>query len=857
MKRTEASVVLLILIGASYAVAQVKIFPSSNPQAETPIAVNPTNSRNYVAAAITGTPPYKTGYYYTFDAGQNWGGSDTLGSPPPSESQGDPLVEFDGDGICYLLYQVKAAGEIYLHRSTDGGVNWTSRTTVGSTSPDLIDRPCIAISPVRNPTTLKFDIYVAYVDHTEIVVQCSIDGGSTFGNTYELTPGPSNFPLQGPSLGVNLMGEVLLAWAEYDVNGSGDVVRIAVAISPAGGTQFTEEASWNVVQAGARGEGNFYYAKNNPITCVRLDSYPRLSIDRLPGPYANRAYITWSARWESGSTDDDVVLVRGSRTSEGAYEWDQTRTPIDISSAFAFMPAVSVSRDGSVGILYFSTNSRVVSEPIYVRFLRSTDGGGYFTPSAIGPSNGFTVPYGTFLGDYHGLSSSLGDFACLWSQVYSGESVPQASFGRLQFGVQVPAGYQLVRIDQKDPLEISSGKVGKWNQGSFSDYAANEQLMLQSSSAQLFRAQQTFLENSVNKYHNWDGESDIKNHHPFTIQPGTTALTARFIPGDTVKIRAALLDQATTIGGTIDFKDPWYIDLTDPGYGGNWRNRGIDAVWRTRPVGTGGFTPNYVTTYPESPHPYRGVFLNENPNWLLDRPNYSVGAPLTQSISGIESYFLNWGGSGVSYQNSASTQTGVVFTQTGRTATAIYKGHLRTGAPSLTDAKNQRRAVSGMGISASNWYLVYESMGDAWLTLSTDNGASWIREERLNVLQGVASNPTISNVISFGGSDVSRVVVSWLEQNGGTTELHLQGMEVQLGSGHCYYGWNSLTDQRNSNNHKVITDFSGPAPSTSARPVIRLDKDASAPNVLFLYAYERSSYGIVVGRLQLSSNAYN
>ncbi|MEW6511215.1 MAG: T9SS type A sorting domain-containing protein [Bacteroidota bacterium] len=178
-------------------------------------------------------------------------------------------------------------------------------------------------------------------------------------------------------------------------------------------------------------------------------------------------------------------------------------------------------------------------------------------------------------------------------------------------------------------------------------------------------------------------------------------------------------------------------------------------------------------------------------------------------------------------------------------------------APSLTDAKNQRRAVSGMGISASNWYLVYESMGDAWLTLSTDNGASWIREERLNVLQGVASNPTISNVISFGGSDVSRLVVSWLEQNGGTTELHLQGMEVQLGSGHCYYGWNSLTDQRNSDNHKVITDFNGPSPSTSARPVIRLDKEVYAPNVLFLYAYERGAGGIVVGRLQLSSNAYN
>ncbi|MEW6510292.1 MAG: hypothetical protein AB1428_04970 [Bacteroidota bacterium] len=230
-----------------------------------------------------------------------------------------------------------------------------------------------------------------------------------------------------------------------------------------------------------------------------------------------------------------------------------------------------------------------------------------------------------------------------------------------------------VRIDQKNEQDQTVGTVQRFgSEGLFIDVLPLGQTFdFSVNSTQVLRADQNLY--SGQKYNKWSKDDSVTNHRPFVMTGSFPAeLVARLKTAQgNVSIKAELLDAPGTIGGTVDFRDPWYIDYDDPAYDNTRRNRGMySAVFRSRDVGTAGFHPDFSTPYPEGM--YNGVFLNENVNWLPDRPNYSVGAPATQSISGIESYFLNWGGSGVSYQNGAAAQTGVVFTQSGATATAIY-----------------------------------------------------------------------------------------------------------------------------------------------------------------------------------------
>lgn len=56
----------------------IRIFPSSNPQSEVNISIDPTNSKNILVCAQTIWGNSIQGYYYSNDGGQTWSGSDHL-----------------------------------------------------------------------------------------------------------------------------------------------------------------------------------------------------------------------------------------------------------------------------------------------------------------------------------------------------------------------------------------------------------------------------------------------------------------------------------------------------------------------------------------------------------------------------------------------------------------------------------------------------------------------------------------------------------------------------------------------------------------------------------------------------------
>lgn len=201
--------------------AQTTIFGSPRGQVETHIAVNPTDPNNLIGTVITQLSDNQIGYYYSFNGGQSWNGGENLSG---TVGAGDPVIAFDPDGTAYLLYQIITASGLYLVKSLDGGVTWSSPTTVFQVAPTdgSVDRPWMAVSPVRNANG-KFDVYISYTFYLEppqqgvltpsdIKLLKSTDGGIGF-SVIHTAPAVSNF-VQGSSVAVGANGEVFLSWAE-------------------------------------------------------------------------------------------------------------------------------------------------------------------------------------------------------------------------------------------------------------------------------------------------------------------------------------------------------------------------------------------------------------------------------------------------------------------------------------------------------------------------------------------------------------------------------------------------------------------------------------------------------------------
>ncbi len=299
---------------------------------------------------------------------------------------------------------------------------------------------------------------------------------------------------------------------------------------------------------------------------------------------------------------------------------------------------------------------------------------------------------------------------------------------------------QPVTIDQRLSTGQQVGVLRKWEGNQFSDPPFNPgtQFNFPVTSLQTILGDQTIISNQ--KYNNWNELPDVTNFHKFTINSGTTLLLSNFNPiysGITIKNS---LEGTTADGGSVQFADPWFIDYPDPQFGNTRRNRGMnDAVWRTRPSP---FNPNYNDPY-EYGQAYQGVFLEQDPNFLPDIPNYSVGSVEGQTISvhnqDRKFYHYKWDGTDVSFQNPNAVQTGVVFHTVNSVATDVLKGNLMSDDQNGISSSSQRKMVrTDNGI----YHVVYESMGNVWYTysLTANFQGDWSEDE---MVLPDAKNPSL------------------------------------------------------------------------------------------------------------------
>lgn len=244
------------------------VLTSSNNQVETTIAVNPVNKNNLIGGAVI-VPPSGNGnvsYYYSLDGGNTWGGNEAF--PTAGSKAADPVVAFDGYGVAYYLYQIRDDNKLYLHKSTNSGQSWPSyrRTVAAKTFPKSVDKPWMAISPVKNANN-QHEICVVYTEtdanvalNNPIWQAVSSDSGASFTNS---DVGGAN--ASGATIAYGPTGSRYIAWGEFRTITPFDQISIKFSFS---------STTIPVTQIGTYkkiGQDNRFLLKNSE---VRVNSFP-------------------------------------------------------------------------------------------------------------------------------------------------------------------------------------------------------------------------------------------------------------------------------------------------------------------------------------------------------------------------------------------------------------------------------------------------------------------------------------------------------------------------------------------------------------------------------------------------------
>jgi hypothetical protein len=424
-----------------------------NPQNESNIVVNPTDSQNVVTSAneyrIDGAE-----VYVSFDGGASWqnvvvtgrtGATGGKGLFARLSDCGDPVLAFGPDGTLYYAGLVCSQNLVAFYSgvtvsaSHDGGLTWNAPRMVAFTNSPTIFHDKEWITVGANGT-----IYVTWTRFkangsnpyvaSPIVLSSSTDGGVTWSDWVPVSD-PSHPYDQGSVPLVAPDGTLYVAY-EGSTPASGYAAdAIILARSTDGGKTFT-----NAELARAYDDYNCY-----PINIAqerqtlsgeefRINSFPSFAIDPSNGQMA----ITWaddqanaSCGYEKGGsfvgpTSNQVKLI----TSTDGLTWS---APLVITTGAAdkVYPAVGANA-GRIFVSYYTrayspstadcqamyqdtTNGTLSTSggPVCLDYASRSSSDGFANETRLTnqPSNPYITFAGSFIGDYTGAVITSGGSA--------------------------------------------------------------------------------------------------------------------------------------------------------------------------------------------------------------------------------------------------------------------------------------------------------------------------------------------------------------------------------------------------------------------------------------------------------------
>ncbi len=532
----------LLLVSVGLAIAQtltknqVVSASSINHHVEMLIAINPTNKNNLIGAAVV-TPDGKVAYYYTFDGGTTWGWAEDF------PNGGDPVVAFDSYGIGYLLYQNTSDRKLYLHKSTNGGQNWSAyrRTVVAKNLPYNVDKPWMAISSVKNANNQN-DIVITYRQMNEnnaldeIHKAVSSDSGATFTDSDISDEARYHSPVIafGPS------GNHYVAWGVFgDQNDPAKETAIRFSFS---------SYSQSVNQIGTK-LGAKYVIKNSQIS---VNSWPSIDVDRTEGPRSGWVYVAWANKYSQSPFDADILLIR---STNGGATWS---SPIRVNNdpvgngKDQWFPFVAVDPDGNVNLILYDSRNSGDNQSGQLYFARSTDGGTSFTNTSAGDLFSVVATQANFVGDYIQLANWTGKGWALWMRHDGTKYRPWLA------EITMPTTSVIVKNDFSGTNAGSITVIEHPN--TTSSYTSGTQFSWPNPSLRKIQATDPYY-NPLNDGQNWGFRdwnnqlNDFTNPKVFGINSQTSFITSFFRKIYPVTVQTNLVD-ASSNTGTVQFKDP-------------------------------------------------------------------------------------------------------------------------------------------------------------------------------------------------------------------------------------------------------------------------------------------------------------
>jgi hypothetical protein len=413
-----------VLAGDAAILGVAQVTSDTNRDAETSIAINPTNPSNVVAAWITSEPTGGTcGYGVSFDGGATWPvvgvvpGIDT-GHGGDFDRGTDPSVVFDKNGnafytcLAFNLFpsSLGSAGAIFVSKSTNGGVSWGGPVAArnieehnGQSLGRFEDHQFITANPVNGNIYLTETEFRANGKPT-ILFMRSTDGGASFDDPVAISDRGGNTSLQDSlsAVGQNA-STIYVVFGAFSNGNLSNWNRIYLSKSTDGGGTFSEPQLLQTITP---------LPDPLPNAPWRSDNNLWIAVDRS----TNQIYVNYSD-YDAGDADVKVMRVADLGTSfqvQGITNLNAAESGSD-----QFFPFVTVAPNGRVDVCYQDRSYTPGNALIYTTCSMSTNGGVSFSSQQV-TTTGFDASNNNFIGDYNWQASTN----ALVEPIFVGDGVP-------------------------------------------------------------------------------------------------------------------------------------------------------------------------------------------------------------------------------------------------------------------------------------------------------------------------------------------------------------------------------------------------------------------------------------------------
>ncbi|MBI5762665.1 MAG: hypothetical protein HZA51_03985 [Planctomycetes bacterium] len=386
-------------------------------EAETNIAIDPTNPLRLFAMAVPASGSSQFGAYST-DGGVNWTSRLFLtGADGMSASCCDGQLAWDNFGNLFVTYINSAGTAVIVGMSTNGGVSFSQ---IGSFAGG-VDQPSIAVGPGSGG--VNGSVWVDYnISGTMRVRGASVTGlGAVGAFSAEVSPPTASGTYGGIAVGP--LGQVMITY--QGASGGQGPTTIYCNTDPdgLGGSGFGARVTITNTNVGGF---DFIPAQNGRS----IDAEAGLAWDRTGGAHHGRVYLVYTEETVNENNDTEIYV----RFSDNAgTSWSALQRVNDDTlgnGKSQFLPSIAIDQTtGNLAISWMDSRNSAGNNTAENWSTLGTYVAGNLTflpniKTSAGVSNANTAGNGLDYGDYLGICFHANTYYPIWSDNSGAATLP-------------------------------------------------------------------------------------------------------------------------------------------------------------------------------------------------------------------------------------------------------------------------------------------------------------------------------------------------------------------------------------------------------------------------------------------------